>query len=177
MRLNALRMRLDRLMPAFSDLSEQEEAKASLDLLETWQPQFFDRLQELGLSNLIPEFESALKMIGPRPFGHSRRDDRPLWQCVEEVENRHQGRVYRIKAAYSLAWADAFLASGEPEDGKHVVGFRAAYSRMLEQEAREKQPFCDQCGAALDRWRCHSYTRDGGQVVLCKRCGGGISGA
>ena len=173
MRVDSLRIRLDKLMPALSDISEQEEAKASFELLETWQPHFFDRLEELGLSDLIPEIESALKTIGPRPFGHSRRDDRPVWQCVEEVENRHHESVYRIKAAYSLAWADAFLASGEPEDGKHVVGLREYAARMLEQEAKDRQTVCDQCGAALDGWRCHSFTREGGQVVLCKRCGGG----
>lgn len=177
MRVDSLRIRLDKLMPTLSDISEQEEAKASFELLETWQPHFFDRLEELGLSDLIPEIESALKTIGPRPFGHSRRDDLPLWQCVDEVENRHHESVYRIKAAYSLAWADAFLASSEPEDGEHVVGFREYAARMLEQEAKDGQTACDQCGAALAGWRCHSSTRDGGQVVLCKRCGGGVSGA
>ncbi len=173
MKIEALARRLRKLEPALSYLSEKEEAKSSLELLETWRPHFFDRLTEMGLSNLIPEIESALQTIGPRPFGYSRRDDRPVWVCIDEVENRHHEIVYRIRAAYSLAWAAAFLYVGEPEDGKRVVEFQEYAGRTLEQEAKDRQAVCDQCGSDLAGWICYSWQRDGGASKLCRNCGGG----
>jgi RNase P subunit RPR2 len=170
MKFSGLERRLREIEPESVDLEEQRELEESKLLLQAFEPHFMTRLAEQGLSALVPEMKEALRTVGPRPFGHSRAGDRAVWNCIDEVSDRHHEFVYRIRAADSLALADALIELGAPEDDRHVVIFRKMAARDIEWEKKEKQTFCDKCGSNLDSWSCYSGTRNGQTVKLCRKC-------
>lgn len=139
-------------------------------IFEAFSRHFPERLKELGLSDLVEEMNAALETVGPRPFGHSRPDDRPVWVAIEEVSIRHTSLVYRVRAAEILASADELVELGEPEE--RVRRYREAAARYLEQEKKEQQTVCDKCSSDLGGWSCHTWMRDGTPLKLCKKCAG-----
>jgi hypothetical protein len=170
MKFDSLRRRIDALRPP------EEAGDEGKAIFAAFAKHFPERLDELGLSDLVDEMQTALETVGPRPFGNSRPDDRPVWIVIEEVSNRHASLVYRIRAAEILADADALVDFGEPEDSEWIKRCQESAARDLEQEKKEQQTTCDQCGSDLAGWSCHSWTRDGRELKLCRNCAGCVSG-
>lgn len=164
MKFRSLEARLDVIEPESVDLDEAESEKI---LVLMWQKHFEKHLTELGLSDLVCEFRAALLTIGPRPFGHSRPDDRPIWSCIEDVSNRHHDLAYRIRAADSLACADVRIDLGDSEDD--VRHLREYAESDLERERIERKTICDLCNADLSEWHCYSFMADK-MVKICRTC-------
>ena len=161
MKFARLLNRLEAIEPMPEDLSEIEKDRLLAEML---QQHFLEQIETLGISHLIDEFQKSLQSIGPRPFAHSRRDDRSIWMCIDDVTNNHRELAYRIRAAESLALVDVLLATGSTEDD--VQHIREYASEDLAREAKNKQMTCDRCGGDLSKWSCYI----GNSMKICRSC-------
>jgi hypothetical protein len=150
-----------------ADQEDPDETENDKILMQIWPEHFEKHLAELGLSDLIDEFRAEFLTIGPRPFGHNRRDDRPVWACIEDVSNNHHEHTYRIRAADSLAWADVRTVLGDSEE--EVLHWKEYAASDLEREKEELQITCDLCNADLSEWHCYSFMADK-MVKICRTC-------
>lgn len=87
MKLESLQKRLNALMPEPGQ--DPEEAENDRLLIHAFEAHFLKRLQELDCSCVVEEMKAALATIGPRPFGHTRPDDRPYWVPIDDVIGAH----------------------------------------------------------------------------------------
>jgi hypothetical protein len=163
MKFARIEARLEAIEPQ-EDLGELERDRLIAEMLQQY---FLEHIVQLGLPHLVEEFRESLKTIGPRPFGHDRRDDRSMSMCIDDVAGNHRELAYRIRAAESLALADVLLATGSTEDD--VQHIREYASEDLAQEAKEKQTTCDRCGSDLTKWHCYTFD-DGKMVKICRAC-------
>lgn len=146
----------------------QDQIEYERRFMEIFPGYFEKHLADLGLSNLIGESREALATVGPRPFGHSRPDDKPVWTCIHEVADQHDDLIYRILAAEALACADACSDLGESEDS--ITTFREIADNRLRQEKRERQTTCDLCGSDLSQGRILTVGDGGKVIVVCWAC-------
>lgn len=165
MKFRRLESRLAAIEPEPVD---EDQIEYERRFMQIFPGHFEKRLIELGLSGLIDEFREALATVGPKPFGHSRPDDKPVWTCIHEVADRHDDLIHRIVAAEALACADACSDLGESEDS--ITTFREIADNRLRQEKRERQTTCDLCGSDLSQGRILTVGDGGKVIVVCPAC-------
>jgi hypothetical protein len=170
MKFLSIDRRLKAIEPAPVNPSELEKIEHDKILMQLFEGHFLSRLQDMACSSLVGEVKAALRMVGSRPFGHTRPDDYPYWCALDPVKGNHDGLAYRIRAAESLAWADVLVDLGDPGDSEDVEHYRKLAASDLEREKKERQTFCDKCGGDLRSWSCYS----GNMQKLCRTCSMGL---
>lgn len=168
MKFLSIDRRLKAIEPEPVDLEELKRLENDRLLVQAFEGHFLKHLQELGCSEVLDKVRAALQTVGPRPFGHTKADDRPMWIALDDAKRGHDDLAYRFRAAELLAWADVYIDLGESEDSKYVKQYRGLAARDLEWEKRNKQTFCDNCGGDLSSWSCY----DGNMQKLCRTCAG-----
>jgi hypothetical protein len=133
MKLDSLYKRLNAIEPEPVDISKLEQDRA---LFQAFVPCYIEHLQKLGVPDEIrSEMKAALATTGPRPFGHTRPDDRPYWCPLDDVAGNHWNKWgCRIKAAQFSAWADVHVNLGQSEED--VAEYRKTANDYLGYEVK-----------------------------------------
>lgn len=106
-----------------------EDLEEDWRIMKAFEPAYFRHLERLGCGEIVHEAKAALATIGPRPFGHDRPDDRPVWCCLDPVVSDHWRLFgWRMKAAAFYAWGEAY-------GGDLAEEFRLLGDEHLEHEA------------------------------------------
>lgn len=167
MKFASVDRRLKAIEPAPVSPSELEDIELSKILMQLFSECFPKRLVEMGCAEVVDEVKIALQTVGPRPFGHDRPDDRPVWVALDEVISRHHELVYLFRASQSMAWADVHVALGDSEDSEDVKRYREYAAEDLLRDAKEKQTTCDKCGVDLHGM---AWYNGGTMEKLCRTC-------
>ena len=131
MKLVGLHKRLEALEPVPVDTSGLEQ---DIVLFQAFVPCYMEHLRKLGVPDEIrSEMKAALATTGPRPFGHTRPDDRPYWCPLDDVASNHWWECgWRIKAAIFSACADVYVSLGLSEED--VADYRTTANEYLNHE-------------------------------------------